>query len=247
MPAPLALGRRAFIGYLASVLATRAAVASTSAGDYPAEVAGMRLPATEICKRAYRLCRRAAPDFLVNHSLRTYVFGALYVTHRRRGFNEELAFVAAMFHDLGLLKDFSTPNTSFEVDGANRAESVARESGTPLVDARSIWNAIVMHDMNFAIAEHESPEAMVVAAGAGADFDGHSPEGEVISPAMTRSVVNAIPRLQFKERFIALLADHCGRKPGVQNGTWLEGFCRAHSHVAPDTTEEEARAAPFDQ
>ena len=247
MPTPLVLGRRTFIGYLASVLATRAAAASTSAGDYPAEVAGMRLPATEVCKRAYRLCRRAAPDFLVNHSLRTYVFGALYVTHRHRGFNEELAFVAAMFHDLGLLKDFSTPNTSFEVDGANRAESVARESGTPLAEARSIWNAIVMHDMDFAIAEHESPEAMVVAAGAGADFDGHSPEGEVISPAMRRSVINAIPRLQFKERFIALLADHCERKPGVQNGTWLEGFCRVHSHVAPDTTEEAARAAPFDE
>ena len=133
------------------------------------------------------------------------------------------------------------------IDLANRAESVAREFGARLVEARSIWNAIVMHDMDFAIAEHESPEAMVVAAGAGADFDGHNPEGEVISPAMTHIVVNAIPRLQFKQRFIALLADHCGRKPGVQNGTWLEGFCRAHSNVAPDGTEEAARSAPFDE
>ena len=247
MPAPPVLGRRAFIAYLAAVLANRAAAASSSARDYPAEVAGIRLPATEVCKRAYRLCHGTAPDFLVNHSLRTYVFGALYVTHKRHGFNEESAFVAAMFHDLGLLEEFSTPHTSFEVDGANRAESLVRKSGASLVEARSVWNAIVMHDMDFAIAEHESPEAMVVAAGAGADFDGHSPEGEVISPAMTRSVVNAIPRLQFKERFIALLADHCGRKPGVQNGTWLEGFCRAHSTVAPDGTEEEARAAPFDE
>ena len=133
------------------------------------------------------------------------------------------------------------------IDLANRAESVAREFGARLVEARSIWNAIVMHDMDFAIAEHESPEAMVVAAGAGADFDGHSPEGEVIDPSMARSVVNAIPRLQFKERFVALLADHCGRKPGVQNGTWLEGFCRAHSNVAPDVTEKEVRAAPFNE
>ena len=247
MPAPPVLGRRVFFRYLASVLAAGAAGASTTAGDYPSEVAGIRVPATQVCKSAYRLCRRAAPDFLVNHSLRTYIFGALYVTHRPQGFNEELAFVAAMFHDLGLLKEFSTPNTSFEVDGANRAESVARKSGAPLVESRAIWNAIVMHDMDFAIAQHESPEAMVVAAGAGIDFDGHSPEGEVFSPAMTRSVVSVIPRLQFKERFIALLADHCGRKPGVQNGTWLEGFCRAHSNVAPDVTEKEVRAAPFNE
>ena len=81
VPAPPVLGRRVFFRYLASVLATHAADASTSTGDYPSEVAGVRLPATEACKRAYRLCRRAAPDFLVNHSLRTYVFGAFYVSH----------------------------------------------------------------------------------------------------------------------------------------------------------------------
>ena len=241
------VGRRSFVRYLAGLLACPSASVAGKPTAYPTDVAGVRLPVTPLCVNSYDLCRSVAPAFLVNHSLRTYVFGALYVTHRRRGFNEESAFVAAMFHDLGLLKAFSTPNTSFEVDGATRAERVVRESGAPLVEARSVWNAIVMHDMDFAIAEHESPEAMVVAAGAGADFDGHSPEGEVIDPSMARSVVNAIPRLQFKERFVALLADHCGRKPGVQNGTWLEGFCRAHSNVAPDVTEKEARAAPFDE
>jgi hypothetical protein len=35
-----------------------------------------------------------------------------------------------------------------------------------------VWKAIVMHDMRFAIAQHESPEATLVAAGAGADVVG---------------------------------------------------------------------------
>jgi hypothetical protein len=61
-----------------------------------------------------------------------------------------------------------------------------------------------------------------------------------------RSVVASLPRLQFKQRFIALLTDHCVRKPGAQNGTWgLEGFCRAHSTVAPSATEQAIREAPF--
>ena len=36
-----------------------------------------------------------------------------------------------LLHDLGLLQQFATPHTSFEVDGANRSESLVRESGAP--------------------------------------------------------------------------------------------------------------------
>src|SRR6516225_3055076 len=52
-----------------------------------------------------------------------------YVSHEGQRFDAETAFVAAMLHDIGLLKEFSTPQTPFEIDGANRAESLVRESG----------------------------------------------------------------------------------------------------------------------
>jgi HD domain len=240
-----ALGRRTFVGYLAGLLACPSASVAVSPQAYPSEVAGIRLPATPLCAKAHELCRSAAPAFLLNHSLRTYVFGALYAAHEGQRFDAESAFVAAVLHDLGLLSQFATPHTSFEVDGANRAESLVRDSAHPPGEANTVWNAIVMHDMRFAIARHESPEATLLAAGAGADVAG--PEEDVISRTTVSTVVATLPRLQFKQRFIALLTDHCVRKPGAQNGTWLEGFCRAHSTVAASATEQAILAAPFDE
>ena len=244
-PGTCPLGRRSFVGYLAGLLACPSASVADNPTAYPTEVAGIRLPVTPLCMKSYELCRSAAPAFLVNHSLRTYVFGALYVSHKGQRFDAETAFVAAMLHDIGLLKEFSTPQTPFEIDGANRAESLVRESGGAPVEANKVWQAIALHDTRDPIPQHQSPEATLVAEGAGADVGG--PEENIISAATVRSVVAALPRLQFKERFIALLTDHCVRKPGAQRATWLEGFCRVHSTVPASATEQAILAAPFDE
>jgi hypothetical protein len=120
-----------------------------------------------------------------------------------------------------------------------------RESGGAPVEANKVWQAIALHDTRDPIPQHQSPEATLVAEGAGADVAG--PEENIISAATVRSVVAALPRLQFKERFIALLTDHCVRKPGAQRTTWLEGFCRVHSTVPASATEQAILAAPFDE
>jgi len=244
-PGACTLGRRSFLGYFAGLLTCPSASVAVNPTAYPTEVASIRLPVTPLCMKSYELCRSAAPAFLVNHSLRTYVFGALYVSHGGQRFDAETAFVAAMLHDIGLLKVFSTPQTPFEIDGANRAERLVRESGGTPVEANKVWKAIALHDMDDAIAQHESPEATLVSAGAGADVDG--PEENIVSAATVRSIVGALPRLQFKKGFIALLTDHCVRKPGAQRATWLEGFCRVHSTVPASGTEQAILAAPFDE
>ena len=244
-PGTRPLGRRSFMGCLVGLLACPSASVAGNPTAYPTEVAGIRLPVTPLCMKSYELCRSAAPAFLVNHSLRTYVFGALYVSHEGQRFDAETAFVAAMLHDIGLLKEFSTPETPFEIDGANRAESLVRESGGALGEANKVWQVIALHDLYDAIPHHQSPEATLVAEGAGADVGG--PEENITSAATVRTVVAALPRLHFKERFIALLTDQCVRKPGAQSSIWLEGFCRVHSTVPASATEREILAAPFDE
>jgi len=235
--------RRILFGLASVALAVPLRGLSAPAQDYPAEVAGVRLPRTPLCRRAYALCRSAAPAFLVNHSLRTYLFGAFHAAHQGYSFDTEAAFVAASLNDLGLLTSYATKEGSFEIDGADAAERLVREQGGSAAEAATVWNAIVMHDMHFAIASHQSPEAALVAAGAGADVIG--PDEKEITAAAVREVVAAFPRLRFKAEFIALLTHHCERKPGVQNGTWLEGFCRQHSTVPPNRTERAIRDAPF--
>jgi hypothetical protein len=210
---------------------------------YPTSVAGVALPRTPLCTKAYALCRTKAPDFLLNHSARTYLFGALHAAHHGQVFDPESAFVAALMHDFGLLHQYASKSNSFEIDGAREAERFAREQGASAAEAKVIWNAIVMHDMRFAIASHESAEATLVAAGAGADVMG--PDEAMFDPARVQEVLQAYPRLQFKKQFTALLVNHCSRKPGSQIGTWLEGFCQQHSPAMPSGTEQGIRDAPF--
>jgi len=216
----------------------------TEDSPYAASVAGIALPHTPLCLKAYSLCRSNAPEFLLNHSLRTYLFGALHAAHHGQAFHAETAFVASVLHDCGLLRKFASKTHSFEVDGADNAERFAKEQGMSAADVKTVWNAIVMHDMSFSVATHQSPEATLVAAGAAADVLG--PDEDMIAPAATTEVVAAFPRLHFKREFTALLVDHCNRKPGAQTATWLEGFCRQHSAAAPVSgTESAIRDAPF--
>jgi hypothetical protein len=201
-------------------------------------VAGIVLPSTSLCEQALALCRTAAPDFLVNHSLRTFVFGALHARHGGRAFDAETAYVAAVLHDLGLLERFATPSAPFEIDGATAAERFALSHGAGAEEASRIWNAVVMHDMRYPIAARQSPEAELVAAGAAADVVG--PDPEVYALDEVKAVVLAFPRLHFKSAFVALVSSHCARKPGAQRATWLEGFCRAHAGDAGFPATERA-------
>jgi hypothetical protein len=135
--------------------------------------------------------------------MRTYLFGAVAMEHHKVPYDPDAAFVAASLHDLGLLAAFESVGGSFEIDGAERAAQLARDNGLDSRAVEAVWQAIVLHDGRFALAEHQGGEAMLVAMGAGSDA-----------------------RLQFKQRFTALAVEHCKRKPLSQRGTWLDSLCR---------------------
>jgi hypothetical protein len=211
----------------------------------PAEVAGVRVPGSPLAQRAAAFARANCPDYLFNHCMRTYVFGALLLGHQHRSYREDDAFVAAAFHDLGLLPAFETPKGTFEIDGADAAERWVREQSGSAVEANRVWFAVELHDNYRALSLHQGPEAMLVSLGAGADVDG--PGAGELEPQQIREVLTAFPRLNFKKRFTELLVRHCERKPDSQEGTWLEGLCRAHgAHPPPsDAVEREIAEAPF--
>lgn len=239
-------GRRRLLLALLALGSLRLAPARAVArdADLPDRVAGIALPRTRLSLAAAALSRRACPPFLFNHCMRTFVFGALHARHMGLDYAAEPAFAAAALHDLGLLPAYETPGHPFEVDSADAAERLARRHGASAEEARLIWNATVMHDMRWAVAAHQGPVAMLVAAGAGTDVVGPDP-GMIPAEAM-REVLAAFPRLGFKARFKQLLTAHCQRKPTAQTGTWLDGYCRAAVPGATfPSTAAAIDAAPF--
>jgi hypothetical protein len=201
------------------------------------------IPRTPLALKAEAFVKTAEPDFLFNHSVRTYVWGALRLKARGVVFDPETAYVAALFHDLGLVPAMASANGSFEIDGANKAEEFVRTNGGSPEQARTVWNAIVFHDMGRAYESHQSNEALLLGAGAGSDVDGIAPNA--VPAATVEEVLRAVPRLRFKTRFTAAAIDHCRRKPTSQIG-WLDQLCRK---IVPDvdrgSVEEEIASAPF--
>jgi HD domain len=223
---------------LAALTLTSAAPASGPDG-----IAGVAIPRTPLALKADEFVRAHEPDFLFNHSVRTYVFGALRLHQKGVSFDPETAYVAALFHDAGLVPSMASPSGSFEIDGADQAEKFVMANGGNPEQARTVWNAIVFHDMPSPYQRHQSPEARLLGNGAGADVDGPNPQA--YSADIVAQVVTAVPRLQFKTRFAALAIDHCKRKPVSQIG-WLDPLCRK---IVPNAdrgdVEEEIASAPF--
>lgn len=224
--ATVPLSRRQFSALtVLALLSPSELVAASRNVSLPSEVAGIRIPRSPVSLQAARWSQNACPDFLFNHSMRTYVFGALALRRQHIAFNADIAFTAAALHDVGLLANYASSSQSFEIDGADAAEKLGRQAGLAAGDADAVWHSVALHDGRFALARRAGPEAMLVALGAGSDVDGPDLMTEDERRQLIE-VVAAFPRLQFKQRFTALLIGHCKRKPTSQRGTWLEGLCR---------------------
>ncbi len=230
----------------AATLLARAGLAANSApqANLPAEVAGVTQPRSELALAAAGFAQQNCPDFLFNHCMRTFTFGALLLQRQRLSFNADTAFVASALHDLGLLQPFESPLGSFEIDGADAAEKFMLAHHRSAAEGDQVWHAVEMHDGRWALTARQGPEAMLVSLGAGADVYGPDP-GE-LEPRQIADVLAAFPRRQFKQRFTSLLIAHCERKPDSQRGSWLEGVCRRNVPGAKeDSVEQRIAAATF--
>lgn len=240
--------RRAFsaMAALAGLLPSASfALPNDPALQLPNEVAGITFPRSRLALSAAGMSRKVCPDYLFNHCMRTFLFGALALRRQALSYNADASFAAAALHDLGLLPAFESPSQSFEIDGANAAEKFALSSGLNAAEADGVWHDVAFHDVRFAITRRAGPDAMLVALGAAGDVDGPDLDTEDERRQMAE-IVAAFPRLQFKSRFTSLLIEHCKRKPTSQRGTWLEGLCREQVPSAwTDTVEKEIAASPF--
>jgi len=103
------------------------------------------VPDSAIARAATQLVRDTEDDLLYNHSRRVFLWGAL--TGERRGlkYDPELLYLGAMFHDMGLIEKYSSPDLRFEVDGANAARKFMKSYGVPERDIEDVWTAIALH------------------------------------------------------------------------------------------------------
>jgi hypothetical protein len=74
-------------------------------------ISGIKIPDSKIAREAAELVRQHETEMLFNHSVRVFVFGAMKGIRQNLKFDSELLYVAALFHDLGLV-DATIPQKS---------------------------------------------------------------------------------------------------------------------------------------
>jgi HD superfamily phosphodiesterase len=178
------------------------------------------VPDTHAAREAEELALRAYPGSLLNHSLRTYVWGALLGVSTSRAFDPEVLYVAALLHDIGLMPEYDT-GRCFETDGAHTARDLLATVGWSVERTELAANAIRHHWSG--PDDHDDVEAVLLAQGAAVDAIGD--HGATLDEATASRVLKVLPRGRFKHEFVSLLRAQAVRKPRCRVHQALEaGF-----------------------
>jgi hypothetical protein len=179
-------------------------------------IAGIIVPDSQMARAATELVRDTETDLLYHHSRRVFLFGALAGERQALRFDSELLYVGAMFHDMGLVAPYSSPDLRFEVDGANAARDFLRSYGVDEAGIDEVWDSIALHTTP-GIPEHKKPVVALVTAGVEMDVLGL--QYERFSDEQRRLVLAAHPRGEsFKEGIIDAFAKGTEHKPETTFG-----------------------------
>ena len=180
------------------------------------------IPDSALAKEATQILREYSTDLLINHSMRVYLFAAEQGRQQKLRFDPELLYVAAAFHDLGLIKKFSSQNERFEVDGANAARQFLNAHNIAEDQVQAVWEAIALHTTP-GIPKFMRPEVALLNSGVlldvlGVGFDQFPAE-------LLEEIVARYPRKNFKKAFIQEYFAGFAHKPETTYGTVNAGVC----------------------
>ncbi|HEY6842124.1 MAG TPA: HD domain-containing protein [Chthoniobacterales bacterium] len=173
------------------------------------------IPDSLLAKEATDLLREHSTDLLFNHSIRVYLFAAEQGRKRKLRFDPELLYVAAAFHDFGLIKKFSSPDERFEVDGANAVRQFLTAHQVPEERVQVAWEAIALHTTP-GITQYMRPEVALLYSAVGLDVLGKG--FEEFPPELREKIVARYPRKHFRENFIQEYFAGFAHKPGTTYG-----------------------------
>jgi len=182
--------------------------------DIPNLYSQLRLPDTELAVRAYRLSHQSTPEFVFNHSVRSYLFAeALAGTRNLRpgtDYDQELLFLGCVLHDIGL-SDRADDDQRFEVGGADLAAEFLRERHVAPERIAVVWDAIALHTSD-GIAGRKAPEVAIAQLGIAADILGRG--RDQLPAELLESVHVALPRHNLSYALTEAIVAQGLRAPG---------------------------------
>jgi hypothetical protein len=209
----------------------------------PSSVAGVTIVDSKIAKAATDLCRTVSPPYLFHHAMRTFLFGSLVGRALGKPFDEEIFYLACILHDLGLTDKFAG-DLPFEIQGAEAARRFLDEQSYAKDHTEIVWDGIAMHCLS--IGGYKRPEIALVGEGAGADVLG--PDPVHVKKSDIAAILEAFPRLKFKDAFVKTCADVVQHHPRSAGRTFMRDIAeRRVPAFHPPNFCDLVASAPFDE
>ena len=198
----------------------------------PFGIGELSVPDTAVAAKALDLVRSCEPEYLVNHSMRSYLFGAAVGRKLGLNFDAEVLFLASIMHDLGLADPYDTEG-SFELNGARAAREFMFAQQVAAERAERVHEAIALHSA-VGVADKKDIETRLLHFGAGVDVIGY--HAEDVDSGTKQAIVRAWPRLDFKRAFTELIERQVAMKPNCHIAGHM-GLGFAHKMAQAPFTE----------
>lgn len=184
---------------------------ATAPGASPPEDI-LALPDGPLAVVAHAVARDTEPDYLFNHSVRSYLFACIAADQRGmvagRDFDQDLLFVSCLLHDIGLT-EAADRGSRFEVDGADVAVQLLCANGLDSQAADVVWQAIALHTSG-GIAERRAPEVCLTRTGIGIDF---GRDAHLIDDAHAVAIHERYPRLHAARNLTDAIVGQANGRP----------------------------------
>jgi hypothetical protein len=187
-------------------------------------IAGVAIPDSALAREATEFVQDASTQLLFDHSRRVFLWASMRAEQLSLGYDAELLYVGAMFHDVGLLEGHRSERERFEIDGANAARAFLERHALPEEQVMTVWESIALHTTR-QVPNYKQPEVRLVALGVQYDLFG-SPF-DALSPEQRDAVLAAHPRTKFKTGIIEALAAGISYKPQTADGTTMTDIVEA--------------------
>lgn len=167
---------------------------------------------------------------MLDHCRRSYLWAAAYGRARDIAFDDELLYVAAMLHDIGLVAAFDSATLPFEEAGGAVAWVFGAGAGWDVDRRRRTGAAIVAH-MAATVDAAADPEGHLLELATGLDISGRNLEDW---PAELRAeVLERYPRRGLIEEFVGCFEAQAARKPESLAGRFVASGFRDRARANP--------------
>jgi hypothetical protein len=209
----------------------------------PEVIAGVEIPETAAVSEATKIIQETTSALIYHHSRRVFLFSLIHAQQLGVTPDPELVYLAAMFHDAGLLTPFSDIKQRFEVDSADHAHKFLLDRGFPAAAAETVWTAIALHTTP-GIPDRMAPEIATTYLGVLTDVLGFGLDR--LGQEQRDEILAVHPRGDFKNEFLRTYVDGLKNRPetteGTVNSDVLEHFVPGFRRT---TTVERMFAAPW--